>query len=348
MSLSIVLPAYNEEANVTSAVEQVSAVAQQLGMEYEIILVNDGSSDRTGEIGRELVARIPNFRLVEHHPNRGYGGALKAGFAAATNQGIRASGGRYVFLVNSDVLILPGCIDRLRSFMDENPRVGLSAPRILNADRTLQVSCMAFPSLRTTFCRTLALDTLFPRREAFTGLFLNPGAHERTRSVDAVSGAFWVVRREALDEVGLLDERFFMYGEDLDWCKRFHRAGWDVVYCREAEAIHFGGASSANAPVRFVVELNRAMLQYWRKHHSFAAVAAVWFLFLLGHSMRLAARCAAWVFRPSQRIRIARRIREHGTVVGWLLFPFSRRATRIPSQEGARTATALGAAERSG
>ncbi len=85
-SLSIVLPAYNEEANVESAVEQVSTVAQQLGMDYEIILVNDGSADRTGEVARELMQRIPNFRLVEHYPNRGYGGSLKAGFAAATKE----------------------------------------------------------------------------------------------------------------------------------------------------------------------------------------------------------------------------------------------------------------------
>ena len=83
LSLSVVLPAYNEEENVESAVEQVSAAAQQLGMDYEIILVNDGSADRTGEIARELMQRIPNFRLVEHYPNRGYGGSLKAGFAAA-------------------------------------------------------------------------------------------------------------------------------------------------------------------------------------------------------------------------------------------------------------------------
>ena len=83
-SLSIVLPAYNEEANVENAVEQVSTVAQQLGMDYEIILVNDGSADRTGEVARELVQRVPNFQLVEHYPNRGYGGSLKAGFAAAT------------------------------------------------------------------------------------------------------------------------------------------------------------------------------------------------------------------------------------------------------------------------
>jgi glycosyltransferase involved in cell wall biosynthesis len=85
-SLSIVLPAYNEEENVASAVEEVSSVAQQLGTDYEIILVNDGSSDRTGEIARELKQRVPNFHLVEHHPNRGYGGALKAGFAAATKE----------------------------------------------------------------------------------------------------------------------------------------------------------------------------------------------------------------------------------------------------------------------
>ncbi len=85
-SLSIVLPAYNEEKNAENAVKEVSAVAQGLGMDYEIILVNDGSADRTGEIGRELEQRIPNFRLVEHYPNRGYGGALKAGFAAATKE----------------------------------------------------------------------------------------------------------------------------------------------------------------------------------------------------------------------------------------------------------------------
>jgi glycosyltransferase involved in cell wall biosynthesis len=85
-SLSIVLPAYNEEANVERAVEQVSRVARQLGMEYEIILVNDGSADRTGEIGHELEGRIPNYRLVEHYPNRGYGGSLKAGFEAATKE----------------------------------------------------------------------------------------------------------------------------------------------------------------------------------------------------------------------------------------------------------------------
>ena len=109
-SLSVVLPAYNEEANVASAVEKVSTVAQQLGMEYEIILVNDGSTDRTGEIGRELAQRIPNFRLVEHYPNRGYGGSLKAGFAAATKDLIAFAPADNQFDF-SEISLLLDCLD---------------------------------------------------------------------------------------------------------------------------------------------------------------------------------------------------------------------------------------------
>lgn len=115
-SLSVVLPAYNEEANVASAVERVSAVARQLGMDYEIILVNDGSSDRTGEIARELMQRIPNFRLVEHYPNRGYGGALKAGFAAATKD--------LIAFVPADNQFDFGEINRLLARLDEADIVG--------------------------------------------------------------------------------------------------------------------------------------------------------------------------------------------------------------------------------
>ncbi|HIE47658.1 TPA: glycosyltransferase family 2 protein [Candidatus Bipolaricaulota bacterium] len=110
-SLSIVLPAHNEEANVESAVEEVSTVAQQLGMDYEIILVNDGSTDRTGEIGRELERRIPNFRLVEHYPNRGYGGALKAGFAAATRD--------WIVFFPADKQFVFSEINRLLEYIDE-------------------------------------------------------------------------------------------------------------------------------------------------------------------------------------------------------------------------------------
>lgn len=129
-SLSIVLPAYNEEENAAAAVEEVSAVARQLGMDYEIILVNDGSRDRTGEIGRDLAARVPNFRLVEHHPNRGYGGALKAGFAAATKE--------WIAFVPADKQFVFAEIDRFLARADGADIVcGYRADRQDNAARRL-------------------------------------------------------------------------------------------------------------------------------------------------------------------------------------------------------------------
>ena len=108
--------------------------------------------------------------------------------------------------------------------------------------------------------------------------------HDEVRRVDALSGCFWLVRREAVSHVGLLDERFFMYSEDLDWCRRFDQANWEVVFCPEAEAIHYGGASSSNAPTRFLIEMQRANLKYWRKHHGKLSLLLVWGLAAMGHA----------------------------------------------------------------
>jgi GT2 family glycosyltransferase len=97
---------------------------------------------------------------------------------------------------------------------------------------------------------------------------MNHWAHDSGRKVDILGGCFLIVRRSALNDVGLLDQGFFMYAEDIDWCKRFHEAGWDVVFHPEARAIHYGGASSSNAPARFFLEMLKARKRYWRKHHN--------------------------------------------------------------------------------
>ena len=109
---------------------------------------------------------------------------------------------------------------------------------------------------------------MFPRSRLFGGHLLTFWDHDETRPVDVINGCFWVLRKSALEQVGLLDERFFFYGEDVDWCRRFNLGGWRVVFFPEAEALHYGGASSANAPVKFAVEMQRANYQYWTKHHS--------------------------------------------------------------------------------
>ena len=143
------------------------------------------------------------------------------------------------------------------AYMNEHPEIGMLGPQILDSNGNIQRSCMGFPTLWNTSCRALALDTLFPKSKLFGGYMMTFWPHDSIRDVNVINGCFWMVKREALDEVGLLDERFFIYAEDKDWCKRFWDAGWKVVYFPEAKAIHYGGASSSNAPIKFHIEMQK-------------------------------------------------------------------------------------------
>ena len=158
---------------------------------------------------------------------------------------------------------------------------------------SLQPSCRAFPAFRTAVFEAFGLSSLFPRSEFFSGSFLKYWDHTDERRVDVLSGCFWLVRREALEKVGLLDEDFFMYSEDVDWCRRFHEAGWEVVFYPGAEAIHFGEQSSKKEPLRCFLDMQNAQALYWRKHHG-RMKTAVWavvkgihqFTRLVGYSFR--------------------------------------------------------------
>ncbi len=273
VDVSFVIVSWNARDYLLQCLESIEG--HSTASTYEIIVVDNASHDGSADA---VVAAHPSALVVRNGEN--------AGFARGNNIGIEESSGRYLCCVNSDVILLPGCIDSLTAFMDRHPKVGMVAPRILNADRTIQPSCMAFPTLRSRLVRALALESIL-RNNA------TPESSEAC-DVDALSGCFWFLRREAVSEVGCLDERFFMYCEDLDWCRRFKKAGWRIVYQPEAQAIHFGGASSANAPVRFVIELEKAMLQYWRKHHGLPTLWIVWFLLLLGQLMRCLGGAAVW------------------------------------------------------
>lgn len=222
----------------------------------QIIVVDNASSDGSQEM---VLKTFPKIRLMRMKSN--------LGFAAANNIGIQASQGKFVFLVNSDIIILPKCIERLLKFMENNPDVGMAGPRILNPDGSLQPSTRTFPSLRTSLFRALALDRLFQSSSFFSADFMKYWDHKTIRNVDILSGCFWILRREALDTVGLLDEDFYFYSEDVDWCKRFHENRWKVVFYPEAEAIHTGGGSSSKDPLRCYKNMLDAQCHYWLKHH---------------------------------------------------------------------------------
>ena len=275
MSISIAFPSASAGLNdATGPVPEISVVivswnarkflAECLGSlsrgvtrTCEVIVVDNASTDGSPEM---VAAEFPWVNLIQSVEN--------IGFSKGNNLGICRSRGKYLALVNSDVNVLPGCLDQLATFLDDNPRVGMVGPRIMFGDRRQQSSCRNFPSLWNNACEVFYLNKVFPRAELFAGEHMYYFSYDRTREVEVLVGCFILARRDAVNQIGLLDENFWMYGEDLDWCRRCWQSGWRVVFYPGAEAIHYCGGSSANDPIRFEVAQQQARLQLWAKYHS--------------------------------------------------------------------------------
>jgi len=305
--VSVIIVSWNArnylEQCLTSLTEEVCRCSM------EIIVVDNASADGSPEC---VESRFPHVRLIRSGAN--------LGFAKGNNLGIAHSKGRYLCLVNSDVKVLKDCITRLVDYCEQHPHVGMVGPRIMGGDGKLQRSCRGFPGLWNMLCRALALDTLFPRAGAFCGYALSHWSHDTTTPVDILSGCFWLVRRDAVDQLGGLDEGFFMYGEDMDWCRRFWSGGWSLIFVPDAVAIHYGGASSANAPVRFAVELQKADLRYWRKHYN-VLMAGVYFLILCLHNLiRIMAFAIAAGLRDKNRPLYWHKVLMSAACLQWLFF----------------------------
>ena len=306
LDVSIIIVSWNAKEILRACLN--SLMDSTVEYAHEIIAVDNGSSDGSPEM---VEKEFPHVRLIKNRYN--------LGFARANNIGIRASRGRYVCLINSDVIVFEDCIKNLMSFMDENPAAGMAGPKILNPDRTLQPSCRHFPSIWNNLCHAVALNHLFPRSRFFSAPFMDYWAHDTVRKVDVITGMFWMIRRQAIDEVGLLDEDFFVYGEDIDWCKRFRQGGWDIVFYPGAEAVHIGGASSSNAPFKFYIEMQKANLQYWKKHHGKIGKGGYTAVILLHDLLRVIARAFQYPFWPSRREATGFKLKRSIACIRWVL-----------------------------
>lgn len=288
--ISIVIVSWNAKKYLAECLGSLRSATGELSA--EIIVVDNASSDGTADMVR---SDFPDVQIVDTGNN--------LGFSRGNNLGVKLARGKYICLINPDVNVPPSCLPKMYSFMEQNPGIGLLGPKMLDAGGVARRSGMRFPTFWGVLLRSLAADTLLKGRAGSGNWLMKDFQFDQLRDMDVLNGWFWMARREAVNRVGLLDEGFFMYAEDLDWCKRFHENRWRVVFYPDAEATHYGGGCSANDPLRFSVEQQRANMQYWKKYHSrisllFYAIA-VW----LGHAVRFVGWGLTGFAKPSARER---------------------------------------------
>ena len=247
--------------------------------EAPVIVVDNASADGSAEA---VEVAYPQVRVIRNAEN--------VGFARANNQGIRACETPYVWLLNSDTEVWPGALQALEAALDARPDAAVAGAGLWNPDGSPQACSFAFPTPLTTWAEWLLLPGPLARaRDRLFGLSPRRAAGE----TDWVLGASMLVRRAAINQVGLLDEGYFMYSEELDWCKRFGRAGWAVLLAPEAVVMHHGGGSTRQMPERMLRELFRSRARYFRRHLPWPARAPFQALMLLGalwNSLYLLAR----------------------------------------------------------
>jgi GT2 family glycosyltransferase len=288
--LSVVVVSYNTRDLLGACLRSVAATVRE--HTYEVIVADNGSIDNSVQL---LQRDWPDVRLLELGAN--------LGFARANNRAIAVSRGRQVLLLNSDTEVLPGAIDALVAFLDVTPHAGVSAPLLLNSDMTDQGTARAIPA---------PANVLFGRKSPLTRLFpSNPWSRRYlvgrtyrgvdTFRVDWVSGACMMVRRDAFERAGLLDEGFFMYWEDADWCRRIGREGYGVYCVPRARVIHHEGGSSGRRPAHLVWAFHRSVYRYYTKHDA----PQVWNPLRVVAAVGLATRAASIVALNAASVRLA-------------------------------------------
>ena len=274
----------------------------------ETIVVDNASTDGSVEMVR---AEFSGVHLIANADNRG--------FPAANNQGIAAAQGGYVLLLNPDTALVGDALATMVAFANANPDVGIVGPQLLTSDGSVQSSRRRFPTLLTAVFESTWLQPHAPRR-LLERYYVLDRPDDVVQDVDWLYGAALMARREAIEQVGLMDEGFFMYSEELDWCRRFREAGRRVVYLPTAQIVHHGGKSSEQVAAARHIHFQTSKVRYFRKYHGRVAAEALR-LFLLGNYVwQLALEGAKWLLGHKRPLR-ASRIVAYRQVLGSKLRP---------------------------
>ncbi len=228
-------------------------------MDTQVVVVDNDSQDGTVE---EIRLKFPDVNLILNKEN--------FGFSRAVNQGLKTLDAQYYLLINPDAIIQDHALQKLIQFMDENPQAGICIPKVLNRDGTLQYQCRRGEARPwEVFSYFLGLARLFPNDQRFTGYLLNHLDNDKINEVKAVSGSCMLIRREVVEQIGYLDERYFAYQEDTDYCFHARQVGWKVYYVPTAQVVHYGGrGGSGVSPYFGVYQWHRSYYLYYRKNLS--------------------------------------------------------------------------------
>jgi GT2 family glycosyltransferase len=256
MDLSILVVSYRSLEPLRHSLPTLAAASS--GLTFETIVVDNASGDGTSDALRR---EFPEVRVIDHPKN--------VGFSGGVNRGMQEARGRCFALLNPDAIPHPGALTTLVRFLDAHPDVGMVGPKILDPDGSIQFSCRRYPSHWTALFNRYSLPTrLFPNNPWTRHYLMLDFDHASVRDVDWLAGACLVTTRAAVERVGPMDEEFFLFNEDVDWCRRTHDAGLRVVYVPDAVAHHAVGASRKVQPAWLIWKRHLGMRHYAHKHRT--------------------------------------------------------------------------------
>jgi len=254
MDVSIIIVNWNTRDILRGCLDSIYKQTQ--GIDFEMTVVDNASSDGSAEMVRQ---DFPQVTLIANSEN--------LGFAAANNQGMQAAKGRYILLLNPDTIILDGAIQKSIAFADIHPDIGVLGCQVWLNENEIQKTCFKFPTLWSALVQEIGLLHMFPHSRIFGHAYYGWWDRKSEMDVDVVSGMFMLVRQEAIQEIGLMDEDYFVYAEETDWCFRFHKAGWRCVFTPIAKIIHLDGGSKSTALIKnkMFVQMQKSMLIFHLK-----------------------------------------------------------------------------------
>jgi GT2 family glycosyltransferase len=273
--LSIIIVTWNSRTDIERCLHSLAASGTRTSM--EILVVDNASTDGTAAF---VQSAFPGVAVLVSETNDG--------FAAGNNRALHLAQGRYLLLLNPDTVVYPGSLDVLVKFMDAHPAVWACGPPLFNADASPQRTGVRFPGIWNLLVESLFLDRLFPGTRLFGGhrqLYSDP---DIPRSVDYLQGSCLLVHRRAMEQVGRLDEGFFMYFEETDWCRRMKKAGGGVWYVPGPGVFHFGGGATGHYDEPRLLFYHRGLLRFFKKHHPPAAGVVLRFILVFRSMIRIA------------------------------------------------------------